>query len=83
MNAPAPAPVIPRPDVTPAQALAIVGWCVAQAVAYGWLDPRYEQLGVSLGATVVAAAWKLSDAVIRSGRNRTTIPPTVSAPPSA
>lgn len=83
MNASPPPVVVPRPDVTPAQALAITGWVVAQAVAYGWLGPMYEQVAVSIGATALAVGWKLADAVIRSGRNRTTIPPTTAAPPSA
>lgn len=58
----------PRPDVTAAQVLAVSGWMVAQAVAFGLLDPRYEQVAISVGATVLAAAWKLADARIRAGR---------------
>jgi hypothetical protein len=56
------------PDITIVQITAIVGWAVAQAVAYGWLDIRYQQVTVSAGATIVAAVLKLSDAIIRNGR---------------
>jgi hypothetical protein len=56
------------PDVTPAQLVAVVGWIVSQAVAYGWLDTRYSQIVLSAGSTILFAAWKLADAVIRNGR---------------
>ena len=56
------------PNITQVQLLAVAGWVVAQAVAYGVLPAAYEQLAVSIGATVVAAAWKIADAVIRHGR---------------
>lgn len=56
------------PDVTPAQTVAVVSWIVAQAVAFGYLDIRYQQVAVSAGATVLAAVWKLADAWIRNGR---------------
>lgn len=56
------------PDVTPAQILAVVGWTAAQLVAYGLLDPQHEQLAVSIGASVLAAAWKLADAYLRAHR---------------
>jgi hypothetical protein len=56
------------PDVTLAQALAVFGWIVAQAVAFGWLNSIKSQLVLSAGATIIGAAWKLADALIRSGR---------------
>lgn len=56
------------PDVTLAQFLAVFGWIVSQAVAFGWIDNDREQLLLSAGSTVIAAAWKLADAWIRTGR---------------
>jgi hypothetical protein len=56
------------PDVTPVQTAAVAGWIAAQLVAYGVLDVRYQQVVVSAGATLLASAWKIADAVIRSGR---------------
>lgn len=56
------------PDVTPAQVTAVIGWIVSQAVAYGWLDTRYSQIVLSAGGTILFAAWKLADAIIRNGR---------------
>jgi hypothetical protein len=56
------------PDATPAQLLAVIGWAVSQAVAYGWLDTRYSQLVVSAGSTILFTAWKIADAIIRNGR---------------
>jgi len=56
------------PDVTPAQITALIAWIVSQAVAYGWLDARDSQLVLSAGATILFAAWKLADALIRNGR---------------
>jgi hypothetical protein len=68
-----------RPDITPAQLVAALTWVVAQAVAFGWLDTQRSQVILSVGATVIAAAWKIADSVIRNGRNR----PTSAPPPSA
>jgi hypothetical protein len=59
-----------RPDITPAQLVAALTWVVAQAVAFGWLDTQRSQVILSVGATVIAAAWKVADAIIRNGRNR-------------
>lgn len=56
------------PDITTAQIAAVVGWVVAQAVAYGVLPTAYSQVAVSAGATIVAAAWKLADAHLRGKR---------------
>lgn len=56
------------PDITLAQSTAVVGWIVAQAVAFGVLDVRYQQLAVSAGATVLAVALKASDAWLRGKR---------------
>jgi len=56
------------PDLTPAQLVAALTWVVAQAVAFGWLDTRYSQVILSVGSTVIVAAWKIADAIIRNGR---------------
>jgi hypothetical protein len=56
------------PDVTPAQLVAALTWVVAQAVAFGYLDTQRSQLVLSVGSTVIAAAWKIADAIIRNGR---------------
>lgn len=56
------------PDITPAQIAAVVGWIVAQLVAYGVLDARYQALALSIGATVLAVAWKIADAWLRGKR---------------
>lgn len=56
------------PDVTKAQILAVITWAAAQAVAYGWLKSMPSEVALSLGATVVAAAWKLADAYLRGQR---------------
>ena len=56
------------PDVTPAQAAAVVAWVVSQAVAYGWLDVRYQQVVLSAGASLLFGVWKIADAIIRNGR---------------
>lgn len=58
-----------RPDITSAQALAVVGWAASQAVAYGWITNATEQKFLSGAATVLAAAWKFADALLRSSRN--------------
>lgn len=57
-----------HPDLTAAQITAIVGWAVAQAVAFGWLRSEDQQLAVSVGATVLAAALKLADSHLRGKR---------------
>lgn len=56
------------PDITPAQLVAALTWIVAQAVAFGYLDTQRSQLVLSVGSTVIAAAWKIADAIIRNGR---------------
>jgi hypothetical protein len=56
------------PDITPAQAVAYFAWAVSQAVAFGYLDTQRSQLVLSVGSTVIAAAWKIADAIIRNGR---------------
>lgn len=58
------------PNITLAQITAVFGWIVAQALAYGVIDDNQAQIALSLGATAVAAVWKLADAWIRSGRNQ-------------
>lgn len=69
------------PDITPAQILAVVTWIVAQAVAYKWLDIRYQQLAVSIGATVVASVWHLADSHLRGQRVKALAPSGASVDP--
>jgi hypothetical protein len=74
-----------RPDITPAQIAAVVGWIVAQLVAYGYLDTRYSQIVVSAGATILGAVWAYADAHLRGKRNealKPVAPTTVAPPPS-
>lgn len=56
------------PDITPAQVLALVVFIVSQLVAYGVLTTHGAQLAVSIAGTVIAATWKIADAIIRHGR---------------
>ena len=71
------------PDVTPAQLVAALGWVVSQAVAFGWLDTMKSQLVLSAGSTVIFAAWKIADAVIRSGRAKAVAAnPALATPPA-
>lgn len=56
------------PDITAAQIGAVLTFVVGQAVAFGWLDSSREQLLVSAGSTIIAAAWKLADALLRGNR---------------
>lgn len=67
-----------RPDITAAQLVAALTWVVAQAVAFGWIDGKSSQVILSVGATVLAAAWKIADSIIRNGRNKAP-----GAPPAA
>ena len=78
------------PDITPAQIAAVVGWAVAQLVAFGLVDASREQLLVSVGSTVLAAAWKLADGYLRAHRalagaqspNSLNLPPPPADPPA-
>jgi hypothetical protein len=56
------------PDITPAQIAAVAGWIVAQLVAFGLIDNQHEQLAVSVGATILGAAWKIADGYLRAHR---------------
>lgn len=56
------------PDITPAQVSAIAVFVIAQLVAYGVLTTHGAQLAVSITGTVIAATWKIADAIIRHGR---------------
>lgn len=72
------------PDVTPAQALAVLTWIVSQAVAYGWLDIRYQQVVLSAGATLLTIGWGAADAHIRHGRAKAVAAnPALLVPPAA
>jgi hypothetical protein len=57
------------PDITPAFALAIIGWFASQLVAYGWLDDETKALFLSGASTVVAIGAKIADAYLRGKRN--------------
>jgi hypothetical protein len=71
------------PDITPAQIAAVLGWIVAQAVAFGWLDQGTGRILVSSGATIVAAAWKIADAYLRGQRARAVAQtPSLAQPPA-
>lgn len=63
------------PDITAAQLVAAVGWIVAQLVAYGYLDIRYQQLAVSIGSTALAVAWHFADSHLRAARAKAHVPP--------
>lgn len=52
--------------ITLAQLLAVIGWAGAQAVAFGLLDGKKEQIIMSAGATILAAVWKAADAWIHT-----------------
>lgn len=69
------------PDITPVQIAAVAGWIVAQLVAYGVLDVRYQQVAVSAGATLLAVAWKAADAYLRGQRAKAHVPVTPTVPP--
>lgn len=56
------------PDITPAQILAIVGWVVAQAIAFGLLPTQDAQIAISAGATLLAVALKFADSHLRGKR---------------
>lgn len=70
----------PTPSITAAQIAALVTFVVGQLVAWGWITDGSAQLAVSIGSTVLAAAWKLADAYLRGQRaralaGRSTTPP--------
>lgn len=56
------------PDITSAQIVAVIGWIVAQAVAFGWVDSNQAQVLISAGSTLLAVALKLADAFLRGSR---------------
>ena len=58
------------PDISLAQIAALVTFAVGQLVAFGLLSAHSQQLDVSLGTTIVAAAWQFADAHIRNGRSK-------------
>lgn len=70
------------PDITPGQIAALLTFVVGQAVAYGWITDHTAQLAVSIGSTVLAAAWKLADAYLRGSRAKAALSPTVAAVPA-
>lgn len=56
------------PDITPAQIAAVLTFVVGQLVAFGLVDSQHEQVLISAGSTILAAAWKLADAYLRGSR---------------
>lgn len=60
----------PTPSITAAQIAAVLTFVLGQVVAWGWLTSPPSQLAVSVGATVLASAWKLADAYLRGQRAR-------------
>jgi hypothetical protein len=69
------------PDITTGQIAALLTFVVGQAVAYGWVTDHTAQLAISVGSTVLAAAWKLADAYLRGSRAKAALGPTVPAAP--
>jgi hypothetical protein len=64
-----------QPDITPGQIAALITWLVMQAVAFGWVDNDQAQVLISGGSTVVVAAWKVADALLRGNRAKAQAPP--------
>jgi len=56
------------PDVTAAQIGAVLMFVTGQAVAWGWITNEKAQVLVSAGSIVIAAVWKLADALLRGAR---------------
>jgi len=63
-------PEIKMPDVTLAQLLAAFTWVVGTLVNMGVTDNETSKVVLEIGLTVIAAAWKIGDAIIRNGRSR-------------
>jgi hypothetical protein len=59
------------PNITQGQIAALLTFIVSQAVAFGWVDNETSQVLVSAGGTIVAAAWKIADALLRGKRAQT------------
>lgn len=58
------------PDITRAQIGALLVIFGGQAVAWGLLSGRTEQLVLAIASTVAGVAWKFADAWIRHGRSK-------------
>ncbi len=58
------------PELSIATVLAVVGWVVAQAVAFGWLDTATSQEFLSVTSTAIALGVKFWDATVRAARNK-------------
>ena len=57
-----------KPDITAAQIGAVLTFIAGQAVAWGWITDAKAQVLVSAGSTILAAVWKLADAMLRGSR---------------
>ena len=57
-----------RPDITPGQVGALLTFAVTQIVAWGWVTNDQGQVLISAGGVIVAAAWKIADALLRGAR---------------
>jgi len=49
------------PSISQAQIAAVIGWIVAQGVGYGFLDAEQAKLVITLGSSLLAAAWMFAD----------------------
>jgi len=56
------------PDITPAQIGAVLTFVAGQSVAWGWITNAKAQVLVSSGSIIIAAVWKLADALLRGSR---------------
>lgn len=56
------------PNITQAQILAALTWVVGQAVTLGWCDQETSKVILSSGTSLLAAAWIIGDAYLRSNR---------------
>lgn len=74
------------PDITPGQIAALLTFIGSQAVAYGLIDASKEQTLISVGGIIIAAVWKIADALLRGKRavaNAATGPAAPIEPPLA
>lgn len=71
------------PSITPAQIGALLTFVIGQAVAFGLLNQAREQTYVSVGSIVIAAAWKIADALLRGARAKAVVSSTAPVGPPA
>lgn len=61
---------IKLPDVTLAQVIAAFTWLVGTLVTMNVVDNETSKVVLEIGLTVIAAAWKIADSIIRNGRSK-------------